>query len=409
MERRRFLGGAAAVVGGFTAAPLAARAREKMSRPDGSPGTGPRAVTLFLCGDVMIGRGVDQILPHPGKPHLYEPFMRSALGYVEIAERATGPIKRPVGFPYIWGDALAELERVRPDARIINLETAVTAAEDAWPSKGIHYRMHPANVPCLTAANMDCCALANNHVLDWGYRGLAETLDKLRAAGLRTAGAGRDEAEAAGPAVIDVVGKGRVLVFAFGMESAGIAREWAARKDRAGVNFVADLSARSAERIAGQVSVAKRAGDVVVASIHWGGNWGYDVARAQREFAHRLIEIAGVDLVHGHSSHHPKGIEVYRDKAIVYGCGDFLNDYEGIGGYEAFRSDLGLMYFPTVHVPTGKLVGFSLTPTRIRHFRVNRADERDAQWLGDMLNREGRALGTRVERQIGGALGLRWG
>jgi len=168
-------------------------------------------VTLFLCGDVMTGRGIDQILPHPSKPQLYEPYMRSALGYVEIAERATGPIRRPVDFPYVWGDALAELDRVRPDARIINLETAVTAAEDAWPGKGIHYRMHPANVPCISAAKIDCCVLANNHVLDWGYRGLAETLDALRGAGMRTAGAGRDEAEAAAPAAIELPGKGRVL------------------------------------------------------------------------------------------------------------------------------------------------------------------------------------------------------
>jgi poly-gamma-glutamate capsule biosynthesis protein CapA/YwtB (metallophosphatase superfamily) len=409
MDRRRFLGRAAAVAGGFTAAPLVGRAkRDEMTQRTESPNAGPRTVTLFLCGDVMTGRGIDQILTHPSKPHLYEPYMRSALGYVEIAEQATGPIKRPVDFPYIWGDALAELERLRPDVRIINLETAVTAAEDAWPGKGIHYRMHPANVRCLTAARIDCCALANNHVLDWGYRGLAETLDTLRAAGLGTAGAGRDEAEAAAPAAIEVPGKGRVLVFAFGMENSGVPREWAARKDRAGVNLVTDLSARSAERVAGSVGAAKRADDIVVASIHWGGNWGYDIPRAQREFAHRLIEVAGVDVVHGHSSHHPKGIEVYRDKAILYGCGDFLNDYEGIGGYEAFRSDLGLMYFPTLNAATGKLTHFTLTPTRIRHFRVNRADERDARWLGDLLNREGGSLGTRVERQSDGMLALRW-
>ena len=180
------------------------------------------SVTLFLCGDVMTGRGIDQILPHPGEPHLYEPYVRSALGYVEIAEQATGRIERPADFAYIWGDALAELERVQPDARIVNLETAVTVAEDAWPDKGINYRMNPANVGCLLAARIDCCVLANNHVLDWGHRGLAETLDTLRGARLRTAGAGRDGAEAAAPAAIELPGKGRVLVFGFAMENAGV-------------------------------------------------------------------------------------------------------------------------------------------------------------------------------------------
>jgi poly-gamma-glutamate synthesis protein (capsule biosynthesis protein) len=415
MDRRRFLvrAGKAMAAGLAAMTPLGPHAAkpgsQKMPEATERPSAQSRALALFLCGDVMTGRGIDQILPHPSKPNLYEPYMSSALGYVEIAEQATGPIKRPVGFPYIWGDALAELDRMRPDARIINLETAVTASEDAWPGKGIHYRMHPANVPCISAAKIDCCVLANNHVLDWGYQGLADTLDALRGAGMRTAGAGRIEAEAAAPATIELAGRGRVLVFAFGMESSGVPREWAAGKDRAGVGFLADLSSRSIERIAGRVGAAKRAGDIVVASIHWGSNWGYDVWQSQRGFARRLIEIAGVDVVHGHSSHHPKGIEVHRDRPILYGCGDFLNDYEGIGGYESFRSDLALMYFPTLDAATGRLARLVMTPTQIRHFRVNRAAEADASWLEEMLNREGGKLGTRVERQSDGTLALAWG
>ncbi len=146
-----------------------------------------------------------------------------------------------------------------------------------------------------------------------------------------------------------------------------------------------------------------------MASIHWGSNWGYGIPKAQRTFAHRLIDAAAVDVVHGHSSHHPKGIEVYRDRVILFGCGDFLNDYEGIRGYEAFRSDLALMYFPTFDRASGRLIQFALTPTRIRRFRVNRAQEADARWLEEMLNREGRDLGTRVERQRDNGFVLRWG
>jgi poly-gamma-glutamate capsule biosynthesis protein CapA/YwtB (metallophosphatase superfamily) len=365
-------------------------------------------VTLFLCGDVMTGRGIDQILSHPGAPHLYEPYMRSALGYVEIAERATGLIKRPVELAYVWGDALAELARVRPDARIINLETAVTAAEDAWPDKGINYRMHPANVGCLLKAQPDCCVLANNHVLDWGYRGLEETLDTLRGAGLRTAGAGRDGVEAAASAAIELPGKGRVLVFAFGMESAGVPPEWAAGDHRPGVNFLSDLSGRAVERIAAEVGAAKRAGDIVVLSIHWGGNWGYAVQSAQRGFAHAVID-AGVDVVHGHSSHHPRGIEVYRDRLVLYGCGDFLNDYEGISGHESFRPELALMYFPALDTATGKLLRVALVPMRIRHFRANRASREEAGWLAALLTREGRIFGTRAMLQPDGTLALAWG
>ncbi|MCC6610515.1 MAG: CapA family protein [Burkholderiales bacterium] len=366
-------------------------------------------VTLFLSGDVMAGRGIDQILPHPSVPHLFEPYVRSALGYVALAERSAGPIARPVEFAYVWGDALAELERVRPDARIVNLETAVTTSEDAWPGKGIHYRMHPGNVPCLSAAKIDCCTLANNHVLDWGRRGLAETLATLRAAGIRTAGAGRNADEAAAPASIALPGGGRVLVFAYGLESSGIGAAWAAGRDRAGVSFLPNFSMRTVDEIARSVRAAKSEGDIVVASIHWGGNWGYAIPRAERAFAHALVEGAAVDVVHGHSSHHPKGIEVHRDKLILYGCGDFLNDYEGIGGYESYRADLTLMYFPTLDAASGRLVRLGLTPMQIRRLRLNRAADADTRWLETMLSRECGTPGTRVEREAANSFVLHWG
>ncbi|HYA19307.1 MAG TPA: CapA family protein [Burkholderiales bacterium] len=363
---------------------------------------------LFLCGDVMTGRGIDQILPHPSKPHLFEPYVRLATDYVELAERVSGTLKKPVEFAYVWGDALAELERVGPDVRIINLETAVTASEDAWPGKGIHYRMSPANIACLTAAKPDCCVLANNHVLDWGRSGLGETLDVLHRAGLRTAGAGRNHEEASAPACIEVPGKGRVLVFAFGMASSGVGHDWAATGERSGINFLRDFSEHSVDSIARQVLDKKRAGDVAVFSIHWGANWRFDVSGEEREFAHRLIDRAGIDVVHGHSSHHVRGIEVYRERPVIYGCGDFLNDYEGIGGYESYRADLSLMYFPVVEAATGRLLEFSAIPTQIRRLRVNYAPAEGVRWLIECLNREGKKLGTWAEQGAGNALSLRW-
>src|SRR3990172_2580372 len=115
---------------------------------------GASLLTLFLCGDVMTGRGVDQVLPHPGSARIHEPDARSAETYVRLAESANGPIPRPVDFSYIWGDALEELAHARPSARIVNLETSVTRSDDYWRGKGIHYRMHPDHVPCLTAAHI---------------------------------------------------------------------------------------------------------------------------------------------------------------------------------------------------------------------------------------------------------------
>ena len=356
----------------------------------------------------MTGRGVDQVLPHPARPHLFEPYVSSATEYVELAERVSGVFKRPVAFAYIWGDALAEFQRARPDVRIVNLETAVTTSEDAWPGKAIHYRMNPANLPCLNAARLDCCTLANNHVLDWGRRGLTETLQLLHRAGVRTAGAGLNADEAGAPAIIETANRCRVLVFAFAMVSSGVPGEWAATKNRSGVNLLTDLGSNVVGAIARQVRGRKRSGDTVVLSVHWGGNWGYDISQEERAFAHELIDRAGVDVVHGHSSHHVRGIEVYRERPIIYGCGDFLNDYEGIGGHESYRPDLSLMYFQTLNGATSRLLKFVLTPTQIRRFRINRAPAEGALWLLNTLNREGKKLGTRAECQDRNTLLLRW-
>jgi poly-gamma-glutamate synthesis protein (capsule biosynthesis protein) len=358
---------------------------------------GSQTITLFLCGDVMTGRGIDQVLPYPGKPQIYEPYMTSAKGYVTLAEEANGAIPKPVDFAYIWGDALEELRRANPDVRIINLETAVTVSQQFWLGKGIHYRMQPRNIPCIAAAKIDCCVLANNHVLDWGYAGLTETLATLAAAKLKVAGAGLNRLAAEALAIIEAAGKGRVMVFGFGDQSSGIVSSWGARHDRPGVNLLPDLSESTMRRIAERISGLKQKGDWVVASIHWGGNWGYKILNAQREFAHRLIDQAQVDVVHGHSSHHPKGVEVYHGKPILFGCGDFLNDYEGISGYEEFRGDLALMYFVTLDLASGNLVGLVMTPMQIRRFCLSYADADDVHWLQQVMHRESLPLGASVE------------
>jgi len=364
-------------------------------------------VTVFLCGDVMTGRAIDQILPHPSDPRIYEEVASDARTYIELAEEVNGPIPRPVNPSYIWGDALAELRQVGPDARIVNLETSVTRNDEAWP-KSVNYRMNPANVGCLAAAGIDVCVLANNHVLDYMHAGLEETLETLQQAGLATAGAGRTLAEARRPAVTDLAAGSRVVVHGFGARSSGIPPSWGATEDRSGVDFLADLSDETAAAIERRVEAVRRSGDITIASIHWGSNWGYEVPSAHIGFARRLID-GGVDIVHGHSSHHPRPIEVYRGRVIFYGCGDFLNDYEGISGFEQYRADLSFMYFVTLDRAGGELVQLRLVPMQIRKMQSCRATPRDASWLADRLGRVSIPFGTWAEMAEDGHLFLRWG
>jgi len=354
-------------------------------------------ITLFLCGDVMTGRGIDQILAHPNSPVIYESYLRDARGYVEIAEQKNGPIPKPVSDTYIWGYALEEFQRNNPDLRIINLETSVTSSRDYWQGKGINYRMHPKNIGCLTAAQIDFCSLANNHVLDWGYTGLSETLLTLKKVKIKSAGAGHNLQEAETPAILDVEEKGRVIVFSYGMSSSGIPSNWAATAKKPGVNYLKGFSDKTLREIKEKVQHIKQEGDLVVFSIHWGGNWGYDIPSEHIEFAHQLIDEAGVDIIHGHSSHHAIGMEIYKDKPIIYGCGDFLNDYEGISGHNEFRDDLPLMYFATMDPSIGKLIKMQLIPVQIKNFRINKASKADAYWWKEILNREGKKFGTKVE------------
>jgi poly-gamma-glutamate synthesis protein (capsule biosynthesis protein) len=362
-------------------------------------------IRLFLCGDVMTGRGIDQILATPCDATIHEGYLESALDYVALAEHASGPIPRRVEASYIWGDALAELDRFRPDCRIINLETAVTRSDD-WIPKGINYRMNPANVACLTAAAIDCCVLANNHVLDWGERGLIETLETLERAGIRPAGAGRNRGAAEAPAAMPAGDKGRVLVLSMGMESSGVPPQWAATARRPGVDFLPDLSQQTADRLSERIHASRQPRDIVVLSMHWGGNWGYTVAADESRFAHALIDARAVDVFHGHSSHHPKAVEIYRDRLILYGCGDFINDYEGIRGHESFRGDLGLMYLPTIEAGTGRLLRLELVTTRIKRFRVQRAAAAETRRLCAVLDRESARFGVRARLKADGRVEL---
>jgi poly-gamma-glutamate capsule biosynthesis protein CapA/YwtB (metallophosphatase superfamily) len=351
---------------------------------------------IFLTGDVMTGRGIDQLLPHPGDPTLRESVVSDARTYIRLAERINGPIPAPIDFAWPWGEALEIVDQFSPDVRLLNLETSVTASGDFARGKAVHYRMHPDNIGCVAAIRPDVCALANNHILDFGYQGLAETLRALDGAGIHGAGAGLDVKSAVRPAVVS-----QVVVASCGMGSSGIPRGWAATGSRPGVAYVPDMSDRSADAIADRVLALKGPDDIGVVSVHWGSNWGYHVDSAQIRFAHRIID-AGIDLVHGHSSHHPRPIEMYRGKLILYGCGDTVDDYEGIETYESFRHELRLLYFVSVEESVLRMV-----PMRMRRMRLERTSDTDAEWLRATMVEMSERFGTRVVRTADGVLTVR--
>ena len=333
----------------------------------------------------MLGRGVDQILPHPGNPTLYERNVRDARTYVDLAIRANGNIPLPVDWSWPWGDALELLRSAGCDARIINLETSITTSDDFLPGKAVHYRMNPANAEALTQVRPDVCVLANNHVLDFGRRGLLETLDVLSAADFPAAGAGRSWSL---PSV----------------------RRPAASRSSGGRQRTLRASMwlpRSAMRPPMScVTRCESCGGLVTSQScqHTGEATG--ATASQPTFAHRLID-GGVDLVHGHSSHHPRPLEVYREKLILYGCGDLIDDYEGIRGHDQYRHDLRLLYLPRLDPTSGKLVELHMAPLQARQMRLHGASHRDRRSLRTVLDKVSRHFGSRIDLGSDGLLRLR--
>lgn len=372
----------------------------------GSTAKSSRTITLFLSGDVMTGRGIDQILPHSVSPELKERFVKNARQYVKLAEKKSGSIPNQVSYEYIWGDGLDILSKSEADARVINLETSLTTEDDFWTGKGVHYRMHPKNVELFNVAGIDVCVLGNNHIMDYGRAGLKETLNTLKNNGIKKAGAAITGSKASQPAIMDTP-SGRLLIFSYGSPTAGVPRAWKASPNEAGVNYLADLSEESADTLLETVRNFKKVGDRTVISIHWGSNWGYQIPDQQQKFAHRLISSGDVDIIHGHSSHHPKGIEVYKDRPIIYGAGDLINDYEGIDGRPQYRDDLSLMYFPKLD-EEGSLVSLVMRPMHIKNFQLQHATDSETERLAETMDRECKKLGSSIELSEKGRLSLHW-
>lgn len=356
-------------------------------------------VKILMMGDVMTGRGIDQILPFHNKSNIFEPYMKDAKGYVQLASQKNGPISMPIGMDYIWGFALTTIKEQKPNVIILNLETSITNSDDYMLSKGIHYRMHPKNIDVLKEIKVDVCLLANNHVLDWGEKGFQDTLDTLSLADIKYAGAGENIAKSTQPAIIDINPINRILIFSLGVRSSGIPTSWMAGENKPGVNLVR-LDKNEIDLLKDMTSKLKTQNDIVLVSLHWGGNWGHTIPTEHKDFAHKLIDDANVDIIFGHSSHHPMGIEIYHGKLIIYGAGDIINDYEGISGREnaLYRDDLGLIYIAEVKIKSGHIKRLVMVPTIIQKMRINKPDKSDVDWRFRVLSGESRKLGTQIVR-----------
>ncbi|RAO69784.1 uncharacterized protein BHQ10_005796 [Talaromyces amestolkiae] len=406
---------------------------------------------LNFTGDVMLGRLIDQLYPN----HVPSPDDERHIRVFQ-AQHASLLGLRNYTFESPWGTVLPLLA-TEGDLNIINLETSVTTHPIPWPDKVFNYRMHPANaMPILEAAKIDFVCLANNHTLDFGTEGLVETIWTLKqhsatpaatpGAGkyrVAFAGAGETTQEAFAPAILDLPRQSQVqeqhatmthgdkpsALSAPTLDSATRTHEvhiYAATDhphvwcDIPTFHFV-DYTPKSREHLkrliwkhstAPEIRSSESSPALKIFSFHWGPNYTWHPSPEIRQMAHFLLFECGIDIVHGHSSHHVQGIECPAPgKVIIYGCGDFVDDY---ALNKEFRNDLGALYRVVVQEQTHsesqggeglRPVRLEIFPTRIKHFQAHLlqhykfgSGDGDHDWVVDTISRLTRDL---MEQECG--------
>ena len=330
-----------------------------------SSGTWGAMITLALTGDVMLGRGVAEVLDNRMRP------------------------EAP------WGDVMPLLDAA--DLRIINLECAITDNERPWTRtpKVFHFRAQPSAIETLRTARIDGCSLANNHTLDFEEQGLLDTLEHLDAAGIRHAGAGRNREEAADPAILTVPADHtrRVALLAFTDNEP----PFAAGIDRPGTNYLpVSLKPEVLRRVERTVSYVREMGvGTVIFSNHWGPNMVQRPKEIFRRFARAVID-RGVDIYYGHSAHVFQGVEIYRGKPILYDTGDFIDDY---AVDPKFRNDWSFLF--QVSIEEGRFERLDLTPVKLSYARVDLATGGERETILDRMERLSAEMGTVFARREG--------
>ena len=274
----------------------------------------PTRITAAFSGDVMLARRYENV----------------------------GGVIRERGPEAVFEHIVNRLERA--DLFVTNLECPLTDEGIPHATKDIIFRGRPENVAGLVYAGVDIAVLANNHVIDYGLRGMQETQEILDGAGILYCGAGENEYEALQPAFKTINGI-RVGVLSFCNRTG---RDYNMRPfldagfDRYGYAY---FSAYNLER---SVPDAADQCDLLVVEAHGGSEYAqapaaFDpnmeyppnhderivftarVDSAMRELEHLAIDL-GAGLVIGHHPHVLQGFEVYNGVLIAHSLGNFAFD-----------------------------------------------------------------------------------
>ncbi len=305
-------------------------------------------ITFGLAGDVMLGRLVNKMM-----------------------------LKKDILYP--WGTMLPLLKK--NNFNMVNLETTLTTNKKKVP-KAFNFKSKPEHALALKEANIQIVNNANNHILDFGIKGMEETLIALNKTNIYHVGAGMNLQQAQRPVFFTKNGI-RFAVLGFTDNEA----LWAATDKKPGINYIT-IHQKTADSLKDLIKNTKKNSDVLIVSLHWGPNWEEKPNKDFRDFAHTLID-AGVDIIHGHSPHIFQGIELYKNKLIFYSCGDFLDDY---AIDKVLRNDETFLFVVTVD--TQGIQKLQLIPAIISNMQVNKAEGKDALRLIQKMQKLSQELGT---------------
>ena len=308
-------------------------------------------LVIGLTGDVMMGRGVDDVLTRNG-------------------------------YIFSWGNVLSAFEST--DLNIINLETALTNSNHKSP-KTFNFKASPDKIKSLTQACITIVNLANNHILDFSEEGLMETIQSLTEGGIKFVGAGKNDKEASKPVVL-TKNNIKIGVLGFTDNEPG----WKAGISKSGVNYINISKKSDRDKALADIENLSKEADIVVISIHWGSNMKEYPESHFISFAHEMIEY-GADIIHGHSAHNFQGIEVYNQKIIFYNAGDFLDDYIVD---PVLKNDHSFFY--RIEVDKEGIIKTELIPVLISSCQVNLATGQDYNWCLERMQYLSNKFGTNI-------------
>jgi poly-gamma-glutamate capsule biosynthesis protein CapA/YwtB (metallophosphatase superfamily) len=314
-----------------------------------------KTLNSLLAAALLLGAASQSLAAEPGAAPAAPPhtesgdLLISAVGDMML-DASSRPVISGMGYNYPF----AEVRRLFKGSQVIfgNLEGPLTDRGTAETDKKFTFRSPPDKVSAaLKNAGFTVVSLANNHMLDYGPDGLAQTIDTLDAAGIKHAGAGADLAAARQPAIIEAGGK-KIAVLAY---SITLPENFYAAAHKPGTAFARE------EQVREDVMAARKQADIVLVSFHWGQEGKTVLRDYQKSIGHLAID-SGADAVIGSHPHILQGIEHYKNGVILYSMGNFT-----FGSYSSHstRSAVAQLRFHN-----GRLAEVKMFPINVNNFEV---------------------------------------